>query len=171
MVKWQNVCANVHHALRELIVSLSLGVIDKKMYEKACQTSCSKLCSLPVCIVSWMLNFKTSEASNMLSMDTVVTDFLAMCRQDVPFNVKVESGTPNSNNVMPFHEERRQLMIAIISRLEVSAGVRIPERKELICPPLGDRLAWPKNGRLREDFNETWQHVCKNGMIEVDSMA
>ena len=58
VVKWQNVCVNIPMAVKEMVMARSLGQIDVSTFRKMLQTACSKLCALPVCVVTWLLSYR-----------------------------------------------------------------------------------------------------------------
>ena len=58
VVKWQNVCVNMPMAVKEMVMARSLGQIDAATFRKMLQTACSKLCALPVCVVTWLLSYR-----------------------------------------------------------------------------------------------------------------
>ena len=58
VVKWQNVCVNIPMAVKEMVMARSLGQIDASTFRKMLQTACSKLCALPVCVVTWLLSYR-----------------------------------------------------------------------------------------------------------------
>lgn len=60
VVKWQNACLNMHLAVKEIVLARKEGQLDKDTYTKMLQTACSKLCALPICIMTWFLSYKSS---------------------------------------------------------------------------------------------------------------
>ena len=45
-------------AVKEMVMARSLGQIDASTFKKMLQTACSKLCALPVCVVTWLLSYR-----------------------------------------------------------------------------------------------------------------
>ena len=60
VVKWQNACLNMHLAVKEIVLARKENQLDKDTYTKMLQTACSKLCALPICIMTWFLSYKSS---------------------------------------------------------------------------------------------------------------
>jgi mediator of RNA polymerase II transcription subunit 24 len=69
VVKWQNVCVNIHLAMKEMVFARSAGQLDAAAFSRMLQTACSKLCALPVCIAAWLLSYKICVPSNATAVN------------------------------------------------------------------------------------------------------
>ena len=58
VVKWQNVCSSIHLATKEIIYARNQKLINEELYKKMLTTMNSKLCSLPVCVMAWLANYR-----------------------------------------------------------------------------------------------------------------
>ena len=74
VVKWQNVCVNMPLAVKEMVMARSLGQIDAATFRKMLQTACSKLCALPVCVVTWLLSYRDDVDHILIGPKLSLTD-------------------------------------------------------------------------------------------------
>ena len=58
VVKWQNVCSSVHMAMKDIVIAKWQKVLSGDKYDKICNTLCSRLCALPVCVIAWFASYR-----------------------------------------------------------------------------------------------------------------
>lgn len=102
VVKWQNVCSNVHIAMKEMLVSRIQGDLTADHFRSMCQTLCSRLCALPVCIVTWLGSFQQSIPKETIDIAGVAKEFMEIAATD--------REVPAGADVMPHTKERMTLM-------------------------------------------------------------
>ena len=68
VIKWHNVCGNIHGVMREIILGVEMNAIGVEKYNRLMATLGSRLCSLPVCIVSWLSSYSHYSHSQVCIM-------------------------------------------------------------------------------------------------------
>ena len=144
----------MHLAVKEIVLARKENQMDKETYTKMLQTACSKLCALPICIMTWFLSYKSSS----LNLDGYVTEFTAISK-------KAEL----HNSDMPHKEERMALMQSILSKMEEQVGIK----NRQIMIEANNKLVVHK-GVASPDHTEsllaTWTHVNNLGHLDMDSV-
>ena len=152
VVKWQNVCTSIHLAMRELLRARGAGAVTADSYTAMSKVVCSKLYSLPVCVVTWMLGDPRSNRH-------LTEEFIKIAASK-----KEESG----NSEMQFLKERADLMCTILRELEVRAGLK---RRRLYNPALADLLSSDdSDSTLRISLTKVWSHLRATGILELDAV-
>jgi len=64
VVKWQDICTDAHSVFSEVLSARSQGMIDQAKYDSITSTLCSKVCSLPVCVMTWLAK-QTAQVTNL----------------------------------------------------------------------------------------------------------
>ena len=54
VVKWQDICSNAHSAMKEVLNAKAQGLITNDKYQSIVNTMCSRVGSLPVCVMVWL---------------------------------------------------------------------------------------------------------------------
>ena len=51
------VCNSVHLVMREMMQGLEAGLVTRDTFSRLCGQLSSKLCCLPVCVLSWLISY------------------------------------------------------------------------------------------------------------------
>ena len=57
VVLWNNICNSVHLVMREMMTGMEAGMVSMEMFDTMCRGMYSKLCCLPVCVLSWLTSY------------------------------------------------------------------------------------------------------------------
>ena len=158
VVKWQNVCFNVHLAVKEIVFARSVDLIDKNSYMKMLRTISSKLCSLSVCVLTWLVSYKAAIPKATLDMDAYTRDYV---------NLMDNEASEVFINEMPHKDERVNLMKIILTRIQEQVGLKPRALQE---PKLAKAFECTPNAPLRENLLRVWAHLTKQGYLDNDSV-
>eukprot|EP00095_Tigriopus_kingsejongensis_P005678 maker-scaffold846_size89341-snap-gene-0.14 protein:Tk05678 transcript:maker-scaffold846_size89341-snap-gene-0.14-mRNA-1 annotation:"mediator of rna polymerase ii transcription subunit 24-like" len=145
VVKWQNVCGNIHLVMKEMVYASSSEMLDPATFGKMCQTMCSKLCSIPICVMTWLLSYKSCVANSTLKMNRYIKEMLSLLANEDTFAAD-----------MPHKTERVGLMKTILNRMlqDVGMDAPFPTNPESRSPNHKAKDAQPLSAALKEEWDE-----------------
>lgn len=149
-------CANIHLAMKEMVFASSSKLVDSNTFKKMTQTLCSKLCALPVCVLTWLISYKTCVADGKLRMGHFIQDFLLLLDQEDVFV-----------SDMPHKAERLALMKTILGRILKDVGI-VPQSPSLKCP-MGLLLANNAES-LSIALKKEWVKVTTLGRLDISNV-
>ncbi|XP_040568441.1 mediator of RNA polymerase II transcription subunit 24 [Lepeophtheirus salmonis] len=152
VVKWQNVCVNIHLVMKEMVIARSLGDLSKESYQKMLKTMCGRLCALPVCVMSWFSSFELSTPDGSeCDVRTLKNEFIEVALQ----SGLEETDEPGGLNDMPHAKERVALMSIIFKKI-----LRTQEKKRIVR----------SNSSLKDSLQNVWEKVSRSGWLDIDSV-
>ncbi|XP_059094945.1 mediator of RNA polymerase II transcription subunit 24-like isoform X1 [Tigriopus californicus] len=155
VVKWQNVCANIHLAMKEMVFASSSKMLDANSFKKMTQTLCSKLCALPVCVLTWLISYKSCVADSKLRMGHIIHEFLILLDQEEVFV-----------SDMPHKTERLALMRTILSRVLKDVGI-VPQSASFKSQP--PSLLANNSESLNIALKKEWIKITTLGRLEISN--
>lgn len=147
VIKWHNVCANIHGVMREIILGVEMNAINMDKYNRLMATLGSRLCSLPVCIVSWLSSYShyshdqsPSDGAKAVTPVNIADRFLS---------ITSDSEEPEN---LPYYTQRCSMMVNIMKRM-----------REEFSPGNGKRVC----EALAVELGEVWDRVWAGGRLNL----
>lgn len=164
VVKWQNVCFNIHLAMKEMIIAKQQQQLKDDAYKKMVSTLCSKLCALPVCVMAWMASYNNFMPADIICIQDLATKFVKLAESE---EVQVIG---NSGNDVPYAKERVAMMSTILSKMQQQTGLGIETQSEFCDARTSQELNHMQLNRpLQESLLEIWHSVTAKGWLTIEA--
>ena len=109
VVLWHNVCNSVHLVMKEMMTAVEVNMISSDTFSKMCKQLYSKLCCLPVCVLSWLV----SHSHYGLAQDRGISPLEVM---DKFVDIHVDADMEGDG--LPYFQQRSTMMVNIVKRMK-----------------------------------------------------
>jgi len=158
VVLWHNVCNSVHLVMKEMITAMSANMINIETFNRLCHQLSSKLCSLPVCVLSWLASYSHyghQTQDTKISPLNIVDKFL---------ECQLES---DENDGLPYYQQRSTMMVNIVKKMRQEF-----ESGEQRSSGVGEST-WSvsqsaeSDSELVNEMNLVWDNVRHRGRLDI----
>lgn len=182
VVKWQNVCINIHQAVKEMVIARSLKHLSEEDFKKMLTTLCSRLCALPVCVVNFLASWRLSMPANSpIDIKSVVQEFMEVVEKVAEEKLEIvqnSSGAPPiTSNDLLYTKERIGMMTGILQRMLSQTGLSTKKSRSSqdaanFYDPKSSDILLPleMNKPLKEVLIQVWKSVGQRGWLDIESM-
>ena len=153
---WHNVCNSVHLLMREMLTAVSAKAMTEETFSKLCRQLRSKLCCLPVCVLSWLASYThygTLEPGPVTPLQ-VVDKFLETSGQ-------LEGEEADG---LPYFQQRSAMMVNIVRKMKQEFQ-RDPPPRDLLShvPPVevGGAVS------LDDEMTRVWDEIWRRGRPHI----
>ena len=156
VVLWHNVCNSVHIVMREMMTAVSAKVISKETFSKLCRQLKTKLCCLPVCVLSWLASFThygPAEEKTVSPLE-VVDRFLDT-------QVEAEEG-----DGLPYFQQRSTMMVNIVKKMREELE-REPRPRDLVTNTPASEVEGAMS--LEEEMSGVWDSLWRRGRADISN--
>ena len=174
VVKWQDICSNVHLAMADVLTAKWQSSISQDKYEDIVKTLSSKLCALPCCVVAWFANYRMSVPLNEVTFERNLPDIAQSF-------VRLALESLNSAQDMPYIKERVGLLTLIMNKMMVQSGLKGPlndnttdmvNQEARIQATLNvDEATSQSANAIKEILSNLWrEEISGKGMLSIDTV-
>ena len=171
VVKWQNVCSSIHLATKEIIFARNQKLINEELYKKMLTTMNSKLCSLPVCVMAWLANYRYTLPSAKIDLNLIAQEFIEITNETMTKNAD-NSIQKDPNSVVPYFKERVAIMNSILKRFMIKSGAKIEATEDDITYD-AKSVSMLDEAQMNEPLEETlldlWTKINQKGFIDIQA--
>ena len=156
VVLWHNVCNSVHIVMREMMTAVAADVISKETFASLCRQLKTKLCCLPICVLSWLASFTHygPAEEKTVSPVEVVDRFLDT-------QVEAEEG-----DGLPYFQQRNAMMVNIVKKMREEF-----KRESRPKNPVTNSSALETDNvmSLEEEMSAVWDSVWRRGRADISN--
>ena len=159
VVLWHNVCNSVHLVMRELMQGLEAGLVTRDTFTRLCGQLSSKLCCLPVCVLSWLISYSHFGQAPLHRPGSISPLEIL----DMFLDMSLDTSEVQESEGLPHYAQRSTMMVNIVRKMRQEleeAGARRPGAG------LGLSLDTKEAG-LEAELALVWEEMWGRGRLDI----
>ena len=162
VVLWHNVCNSVHLVMKEMMTGVEANMVTMDTFSKMCKLLYSKLCCLPVCVLSWLVSY----SHYGLAPNHVVSTLEVM---DKFVDIQVDADSDGDG--LPYFQQRSTMMVNIVRKMKQELKTRekmvfMDESSKWLWTG-GDALEDSSDVSLEDEMTRVWDSLWSLGRLDI----